>query len=85
MRTFSRKISRTLRPLIAGVVTTACVTGRESRPTQPESAQAPAPRPELAHPDTPDKEWVAGYWRWDGVRYVWIPGRLEPKKPAYVR
>jgi len=62
-----------------------CVTGRESRPTPLESAQRPAPRPELAYPDTPDKRWVAGYWRWDGVRYVWVPGRLEARKPAYIR
>jgi hypothetical protein len=63
----------------------ACVTGRERRPTQLESAATPAPRPELRHPDTADKRWVVGYWRWDGVRYVWVEGRLENKQPAYIR
>jgi hypothetical protein len=29
--------------------------------------------------------WVRGYWHWDGVRYVWMPGRWEARSPAYLR
>ncbi|MGA2251570.1 YXWGXW repeat-containing protein [Terracidiphilus sp.] len=31
----------------------------------------PGPRP------GPGYEWVAGYHRWDGARYVWVPGRYD--------
>jgi hypothetical protein len=29
--------------------------------------------------------WVDGYWHWDGVRQVWVPGRWEPASPGYLR
>jgi hypothetical protein len=29
--------------------------------------------------------WVDGYWHWDGVRQVWVPGRSEPALPGYQR
>lgn len=25
-------------------------------------------------PPAPGYAWTGGYWRWDGVRYVWVPG-----------
>ena len=25
----------------------------------------------------PEFEWIAGYHRWDGARYVWVPGRWD--------
>ncbi len=28
-------------------------------------------------------EWVAGHWRWNGSRYVWIPGRYVVRPVAY--
>ena len=31
----------------------------------------PGPRP------GPDYVWIAGYHRWDGARYVWVPGRYD--------
>lgn len=43
----------------------------------------PAPiveRP-IARPG-PDHVWIAGYHRWDGNAYVWVPGRWElPPRP----
>ena len=38
--------------------------------------EPPAPQLE-AIPQAPyeDAVWVAGYWSWTGVRYVWLPGR----------
>jgi hypothetical protein len=29
--------------------------------------------------------WVDGYWHWDGVRHVWVPGRWQPAAPYYQR
>lgn len=81
-----------MRALAVGVVfpmvlALACVTGRESRPTRAEAAAGPPARHEETPPKNvpPDQIWVAGYWRWDGVRYVWIPGHLEKRAPGYVR
>ena len=34
----------------------------------------------VEHPGPPpgrDFVWVSGYHRWDGNRYVWVPGRYE--------
>jgi WXXGXW repeat (2 copies) len=38
------------------------------------------PAPIVEHPGPPpsrDFVWIAGYHRWDGGRYVWVPGRWE--------
>ncbi|MDR3742110.1 MAG: YXWGXW repeat-containing protein [Terracidiphilus sp.] len=36
----------------------------------------PAPRPGAGY------VWVSGYHRWDGQRYVWVPGRWDrPPRP----
>jgi hypothetical protein len=31
----------------------------------------------------PDRVLVRGYWHWTGSRYVWVPGRWEPRAPRY--
>ncbi len=34
----------------------------------------------VEHPGPPPEAgvvWVSGYHRWDGARYVWVPGRYE--------
>ena len=70
-----------------------CVIGRSTRPSLNESAQGPlappvtgspvvpqtAPEDGDAPPDKPKPgaTWVAGYWHWDGVRYVWQRGRFQ--------
>jgi hypothetical protein len=28
-------------------------------------------------PPGPGFVWIAGYQRWDGARYVWVPGRYD--------
>jgi hypothetical protein len=36
----------------------------------------PAPVVEVAPPPpAPGYVWQPGYWSWNGVRYVWVPGR----------
>ena len=34
----------------------------------------PRPRYERVPPPRPGYEWRAGYHRWDGAHYVWVPG-----------
>lgn len=39
----------------------------------------PGPRPHEGY------VWIAGYHRWDGARYVWVPGRWDrPPRPHAV-
>ena len=36
----------------------------------------PAPVVEPAPPPSaPSTVWTPGYWSWDGVKYVWVPGQ----------
>lgn len=38
------------------------------------------PAPIIEHPGPPPGAgfiWIAGYHRWDGGRYVWVPGHYE--------
>ena len=46
----------------------------------------PAPVVEtVPAPPTPGSVWTAGYWSWDGVKYVWVPGQyVVPPFPAAV-
>ena len=59
------------------------------RPATAASAVARSPaalasaEPEAAIDPTGKRVWVRGYWHWDGVRYVWEPGRWEARSPAY--
>ena len=40
-------------------------------------------RPAL--PPSPRYAWISGYQRWDGVRYVWVPGHyVIPPRPTVV-
>jgi len=50
-------------------------------------AQTPVAPPDEPFGPAPDAEhvWVRGYWHWDGVRYVWRPGRWERARPGYAR
>jgi hypothetical protein len=33
----------------------------------------------------PGSVWVAGYWHWNGVKYVWVRGHWERAKPRFAR
>ncbi len=56
-----------------------CVAGVSDRAVRPE---APAPLPEIkSGPPAPGLVWVDGGWQWDGVDYVWVPGRWESPPP----
>jgi hypothetical protein len=72
-----------------------CVVNRATRPTQAESARgveasslaqpprqvvsSPAPV-EPSHAERKDADWIAGYWHWDGVRYVWQEGGYRKRR-----
>ena len=43
----------------------------------------PRPRYERVPPPRPGYEWRAGYHRWDGAHYVWVPGEyIAPPHPG---
>jgi hypothetical protein len=51
-------------------------------------ARTPRSPPPDAVPDPrshPGKFWVRGYWRWDGVRWVWMAGRWERERQPWAR
>jgi hypothetical protein len=45
----------------------------------------PAPREVVPPPPHPGYVWRPGYHRWDGARYVWVPGNYAapPRPHAY--
>ena len=47
---------------------------------------APAPPPPRAHgpapPLGPRQAWSPGHWHWNGMRYVWRPGRIVYRAPG---
>lgn len=69
--------------LAAGV---AGCAGTYSYTTTATLSIPPAPQDELVPPAPgPAFVWVNGYWWWDSVEWVWVPGRwAAPPGPAYV-
>jgi hypothetical protein len=61
------------------------------QPTPPVGGQPPQPINEMAadvRPDSPDAEWLSGYWGWDVERkgFIWISGvwRIPPPGARWV-
>jgi hypothetical protein len=46
------------------------------------AAAPPLPRAERVVV-RPGYVWVGGYWRWTGVRHVWVAGYRVPARPGY--
>lgn len=42
----------------------------------------PRPIHEVPPPPRPGYVWRAGYHRWDGARYVWVPGEYIEARPG---
>jgi hypothetical protein len=74
-------------------MTTGCYVEARSVPPPEEevvveSDPPPPPPPEVeVIPASPGVEfyWVAGYHRWEGRRYVWVPGRYVRRPHAHAR
>jgi hypothetical protein len=63
--------------LTAGAVTSHAQVDIRIGPPPPPRERIPPPPPEHR-----DWAWHAGYHRWDGGRYVWVPGVYEaPPRP----
>ena len=43
----------------------------------------PARVVEVAPAPVPGRVWIAGYWNWNGYRYVWRPGYWVAARPGY--
>jgi hypothetical protein len=81
-------VSRSRRAdLICIALLGGCVATVEERPGRVVYVSGPPP-PALAEPrpapSAPGMVWVDGYWHWNGVQYVWIPGRWETPPPGNV-
>jgi hypothetical protein len=62
--------------LTAGIASQAQVAIRIGPPPPPHEVIPPPP------PEHRDWAWHAGYHRWDGAHYVWVPGAyVEPPHP----
>jgi hypothetical protein len=60
----------------------ACVGSAPERPAH-GGGPPPAPLPEIiSGPPAPGMVRVPGAWHWDGVHYVWLPGRWESPPPV---
>ena len=46
-------------------------------------APPPAPLYEVVPAPRAGYVWAPGYWRWDGGRHVWAPGRFVAERPGY--
>lgn len=69
--------------LVVSLALAACVAGAPDRPAGAPEPPEPLGEVRYAAP-APGMVWVDGYWHWDAVDYVWIPGRWEtpPAQPA---
>jgi hypothetical protein len=62
-----------------------CVATVEDRPMRPIYVLGPPPPPlaeARAAPASSGMVWVGGYWHWNGVQYVWIPGHWDSPPPG---
>ena len=53
---------------------------------QPPPPYPPVPPPRYEAPPPPPRggyAWVPGHWQWNGVHYVWLPGRYEVRRPEW--
>lgn len=51
---------------------------------QPPYPPVPPPRYEpVPRPPPGAYVWQPGHWRWNGVQYVWAPGRYVARRPHY--
>ncbi len=73
---------RGVAPLLLLAVVAGCATQREQRVSSAEARERPtdeACEPSGAPPSA-EQVWACGYWHWDSVRYVWIPGSWETRR-----
>lgn len=71
------------------ILTTLCGLTLSAALAAPAFAQVyvhvgpPPPRREVIPPPRPGYEWHGGYHRWDGHRYVWVPGEYVVVHPGH--
>ena len=57
----------------------ACAPGLSANVSFSVALSPPAPVVEtIPPPPVPGSVWTPGYWSWNGVEYVWVPGSLRP-------
>ena len=78
MKKFLPTVACALFFLTAGIAH-AQVVVRIGPPARPHEVIPPPPH------EHPDWAWHAGYHRWDGNRYVWVPGNYVEPPHAHAR
>jgi hypothetical protein len=69
--------------LVALATTTCVVSARPPRGAVYVRVAPPAPLVEVEGvAPGPEFVWIRGYHRWEGERYVWVPGRWERRPRA---
>jgi len=81
----SRLAAGVLAVAALATVSAACVVAPVTPP--PRGILMSRPPPEAIPEDRPPPPvalatWVAGYWHWNGVQYVWIPGHWDTSSPG---
>ena len=74
-------------PVLSMLVQSGCVATVEERSPRVAYVGGPPPQPLLepqGAPSSPGMVWVDGYWHWNGVKYLWIPGHWENPPPGRV-
>lgn len=69
--------TRSLLPLLLSLSLAGCASRAacEPRAVVPTPTPPPAPLDEIEQaPPAPGLTWVAGYWHWDDLRWLWVPG-----------
>lgn len=67
---------RSVLGLLSGMSILASIPGFAARVGVVVGVAPPAPIAEpIPPPPAPGYVWQPGYWAWNGVQYVWVPGR----------
>jgi len=71
------KATRCFVPILSLLL--SCATQRERRVSTAEARERPSDESceEQGVAPFPGAVWACGYWHWDSVRYVRVPGRWE--------
>lgn len=84
--TLQKTVRRVLIPAALLIAVNACVDNPPPGETTVVWVRYGPPGPPREHRGPPPDEysiWIAGYYSWNSVQYVWVPGRWE--RPPHSR
>jgi hypothetical protein len=84
MSLLKRLRARTAALAVVGSLLAGCATASPARLYVRVGPPRPVVETRVAAPG-PGYVWVGGFHRWDGARYVWMPGRWTAPPRAHAR